>query len=116
MKRTAIAFVALTMCLTTMAQDWRQMMSRVEEHSIKSEVLGAERNYTVFLPAGYDIDKEKTYPVLYLLHGMDGTNKDWFDRAHIPCQLRVRDGGHTWEYWHSALYIALPWVSRQFGK
>ena len=57
MKRTAIAFVALTMCLTTMAQNWRQMMSRVEEHSIKSEVLGAERNYTVFLPAGYDIDK-----------------------------------------------------------
>ena len=83
MKRTAIAFVALTMCLTTMAQDWRQRMSRVEEHSIKSEVLGAERNYTVFLPAGYDIDKEKTYPVLYLLHGMDGTNKDWFDRGHV---------------------------------
>ena len=58
-------------------------MSRVEEHTIKSEVLGAERNYTVFLPAGYDIDKEKTYPVLYLLHGMDGTNKDWFDRGHV---------------------------------
>ena len=58
-------------------------MSRVEEHSIKSEVLGAERNYTVYLPAGYDIDKEKTYPVLYLLHGMDGTNKDWFDRGHV---------------------------------
>lgn len=266
-------------------------MSRVEEYVVKSEVLGAERNYTVYLPAGYDNDKEKRYPVLYLLHGMDGTNKDWFDRghvkdvmdqltasgeadamiivspdaggsvregkwngyfdmkgwnyeefffteflpmieknyrikadkahraiaglsmggggatsyaqrhsdmfgacyamsalmhlppadedgvkegnrmallfdaahrlscvdyvvnadedskqalrsvkwfvdcgdddflfdcnldfyqemrrAHIPCQLRVRDGGHTWEYWHSALYIALPWVSRVFGK
>jgi S-formylglutathione hydrolase FrmB len=37
-------------------------------------------------------------------------------RARIPCQLRVRDGGHTWEYWHSALYIALPYVSRMFGK
>ena len=36
-----------------MAQDWRQMMSRVEEHTIQSEVLGAERNYTVYLPAGY---------------------------------------------------------------
>ena len=291
MKRTAIAFVALTLCLTTMAQNWRQMMSRVEEHTIQSEVLGAEHNYTVYLPARYDIDKEKTYPVLYLLHGMDGTNKDWFDRghvkdvmdqltasgeadamiivspdaggsvregkwngyfdmrgwnyeefffteflpmiekeyrikadkqhraiaglsmggggctsyaqrhadmfaacyamsalmhlppakaedvasgnkmalmtdaanrmscvdyvknadearkqqlrtvawwvdcgdddflfdcnldfyqamrrAHIPCQLRVRDGGHTWEYWHSALYTALPWVSRVFTK
>ena len=37
-------------------------------------------------------------------------------RAHIPCQLRVRDGGHTWEYWHSALYEALPFVSRVFGE
>ena len=285
--------MALTMCLAAQAQDWRSRMSRVEEHVVKSEVLGTERNYTVYLPAGYDIDKEKYYPVLYLLHGMDGTNKDWFDRGHvkdvmdqltasgeadamiivspdaggsvsegkwngyfdmkgwhyeefffneflplieksyrikadkahraiaglsmggggatsyaqrhadmfgacyamsaylhqdaagvdaqkvaegnkvallfdaahrlscvdyvknadearkqeirtikwfvdcgdddflfdcnldfyqamrragIPCQLRVRDGGHTWEYWHSALYIALPWVSRVFDK
>lgn len=37
-------------------------------------------------------------------------------KAHIPCQLRVRDGGHTWEYWHSALYLALPWVSNGFAK
>lgn len=29
----------------------------------------------------------------------------------ISYQLRVRDGGHTWEYWHSALYIALPFIS-----
>jgi S-formylglutathione hydrolase FrmB len=37
-------------------------------------------------------------------------------KAQIPCQLRVRDGGHVWEYWHSALYIALPFVSDGFGK
>lgn len=36
--------------------------------------------------------------------------------ASIPCQLRVRDGGHTSEYWHSALYCCLPFVSRSFGK
>ena len=293
MKRLSIVIMALTLCLVTQAQDWRSKISRVEEHVVKSEVLGTERNYTVYLPAGYDIDKEKYYPVLYLLHGMDGTNKDWYDRGHvkdvmdrltasgeadamiivspdaggsvregkwngyfdmkgwhyeefffneflplieksyrikadkahraiaglsmggggatsyaqrhadmfgacyamsaylhqdaagidaqkvaegnkvallfdaahrlscvdyvknvdearkqelrtiqwfvdcgdddflfdcnldfyqamrragIPCQLRVRDGGHTWEYWHSALYIALPWVSRVFDK
>ncbi len=28
--------------------------------------------------------------------------------AGIPCQFRVRDGGHTSEYWHSALYMCLP--------
>lgn len=31
-------------------------------------------------------------------------------------QLRVRDGGHTWEYWHNALRLCLPFVSRSFGK
>ena len=29
-------------------------------------------------------------------------------------QLRVRDGGHTWEYWHNALRMCLPFVSRNF--
>lgn len=37
-------------------------------------------------------------------------------KAQIPCQFRVRDGGHTSEYWHSALYTCLPFVSRSFGK
>ncbi len=36
-------------------------------------------------------------------------------RAFIPVQFRVRDGGHTWEYWHSALYTCLPFVSRCFA-
>lgn len=36
--------------------------------------------------------------------------------AGIPCQFRVRDGGHTSEYWHSALYTCLPFVSRCFAK
>ena len=31
-------------------------------------------------------------------------------------QLRVRDGGHTWEYWHNALRLCLPFVSRNFSK
>ena len=33
----------------------------------------------------------------------------------IPYQLRVREGGHTWQYWQQALYIALPFVSQGFG-
>ena len=35
-------------------------------------------------------------------------------RIHV--QLRVRDGGHTWEYWHNALRLCLPFVSRSFSK
>ena len=37
-------------------------------------------------------------------------------KKKIPCQFRVRDGGHTWEYWHSGLYTCLPFVTRNFGK
>lgn len=36
--------------------------------------------------------------------------------AKIPCQLRVRDGGHTWAYWTSGLYLALPLVSVRFAS
>lgn len=37
-------------------------------------------------------------------------------QAGIPCEFRVRDGGHDWEYWHSALYQCLPFVSRMFRQ
>jgi len=34
----------------------------------------------------------------------------------IRHEFRVRDGGHTWEYWHSALYNCLRYLSRNFRK
>ena len=37
-------------------------------------------------------------------------------KAEIPLQFRVRDGGHTSEYWHTALYNSLPFASRNFSK
>ena len=37
-------------------------------------------------------------------------------QAQIPVEFRVRDGGHVNEYWHSALYNCLPFVSRCFNK
>ncbi|MBR3075096.1 MAG: alpha/beta fold hydrolase [Bacteroidales bacterium] len=36
--------------------------------------------------------------------------------AGIKSELRVRNGGHNWEYWHTALRMALPFASRNFGK
>ena len=34
----------------------------------------------------------------------------------IKDELRVRNGQHNWEYWHQALRMALPFVTRSFGK
>ena len=37
-------------------------------------------------------------------------------KKKMDVELRVRDGAHTWEYWHTALYDALPFVSRHFAR
>lgn len=37
-------------------------------------------------------------------------------RKGVPVEFRVRDGGHTFEYWHSALYSALEWATRWFDR
>ncbi len=36
--------------------------------------------------------------------------------AGIHSELRVRNGGHTWEYWHTALNTSLPFASRNFDR
>lgn len=36
--------------------------------------------------------------------------------AGIPFEFRVREGGHKWEYWRTALHICLPYISRKFGE
>ena len=37
-------------------------------------------------------------------------------KAGLHSELRVRNGGHTWEYWHTALRTSLPFASRNFSN
>lgn len=83
MKRLAVLLFAALATVTSQAQDWSKLMSRVEHRTIRSERLGTDRNYTVFLPAGYDADTTRRYPVLYLLHGMNDTDRGWYERGHV---------------------------------
>ncbi|MGE0059025.1 MAG: alpha/beta hydrolase, partial [Dehalococcoidia bacterium] len=50
--------------------------SRTEFSTLYSAALGREMPLDVFLPPGYD-SSDQRYPVLYMLHGMGGTNKEW---------------------------------------
>lgn len=34
----------------------------------------------------------------------------------IRAEFRVRNGAHTWEYWHQALRLALPFATRNFAR
>ncbi|MDR2894498.1 MAG: endo-1,4-beta-xylanase Z [Alistipes sp.] len=57
--------------------------SRVVEATYHSELLGREKPYLIFLPAGYDAQPDKKWPVLYLLHGSSDTHTAWRDKGHM---------------------------------
>jgi enterochelin esterase family protein len=50
----------------------------VHRHTYKSAAADDERAYFVYTPPGYDAASEKTYPVLYLLHGYSDDATAWW--------------------------------------
>lgn len=53
-----------------------QAKSRIETVTINSSILGCDKLCNVYLPDGYDTSG-RSYPVLYLLHGLHGTHESW---------------------------------------
>ena len=61
-----------------LAEVQRQLSeSRVVSGRFHSALLGREMPYYVFVPPGYDDSTGSRYPVLYMLHGMGGSNIEW---------------------------------------
>ncbi len=59
-------FSALTFCCILSAFGQTGYVS--EKLKMKSNILGRDVNYSIYLPADYNLS-EINYPVLYLLHG-----------------------------------------------
>ncbi|MDE6669243.1 MAG: esterase family protein [Muribaculaceae bacterium] len=55
----------------------------VEHCSMSSDVLGVNKDFSVYLPAGY-AEGEQRYPVLYLLHPAGGTHEIWISKGDLP--------------------------------
>lgn len=56
----------------------------VEHCTMSSDVLGANKDFSVYLPDGYDDAGSRSYPVLYLLHPAGGTQEIWIHLGHLP--------------------------------
>ncbi len=62
---------------------YAQNMGKViEQKTIKSSILGKDVRYTVYLPADYE-HSDRTYPVVYLLHGYTDDNTGWLQFGEI---------------------------------
>lgn len=54
----------------------------IEERTVKSSILNKTVKYTVYLPADYE-HAERSYPVVYLLHGYTDDNTGWLQFGEI---------------------------------
>ncbi|WP_443938730.1 alpha/beta hydrolase [Pedobacter sp. MW01-1-1] len=50
---------------------------KIDSISYPSSTIGTNRQATIYTPPGYS--KNKKYPVLYLLHGIGGDEKEWLN-------------------------------------
>lgn len=55
----------------------------VEHCTMSSDVLGVNKEFSVYLPTGYD-DGTQHYPVLFLLHPAGGTHEMWIRMGNMP--------------------------------
>jgi enterochelin esterase-like enzyme len=96
------------MCAQT--RDIKSAKGKVQEElRYKSDILGYQVHYSVYLPPDY-ANPEKHYPVLYLLHGFTGDHKSWIKQGEInkimdmgiakgeiePMILIIPDGKYYW--------------------
>lgn len=65
----------------------------VQTFSYVSKSIDRERDVVVYLPPGYD-EGDRSYPVLYLLHGAGGDERTWIDRqqANVILDNLIADG------------------------
>ena len=50
--------------------------------TFRSQALGRDYKYTVYLPDSYQKD-DKKYPILYLLHGAGGDENEWLAKGGL---------------------------------
>jgi S-formylglutathione hydrolase FrmB len=103
----------------------RRLDPRLTEWTLRTSALGGQTRVRVLVPAGYDTNRVRRYPVLYLLHGRNGSFSDWtryggVERAttRTPLIVVMPDGGAEatytgrWTSYHTDQLVR--WVDTRF--
>ncbi|HXB45852.1 MAG TPA: alpha/beta hydrolase-fold protein [Puia sp.] len=78
-KRLSAALLFTSLIHISLAQTTGKV---IEQQIVKSAILNKPVRYTVYLPADYD-HSERTYPVVYLLHGYTDDNTGWLQFGEV---------------------------------
>ena len=75
----------------------------LETLTLESKILGMERNYAIYLPPGYETS-DRSYPVLYLLHGATDNHTGWVQFGEILniADKAIKNGSAT------AMIVVMP--------
>ena len=72
----------LLFCMMTIFATAQQYGKVYEREIVKSNIMNKDVAYTVYLPADYETSN-RTYPVVYLLHGYTDDNTGWLQFGEI---------------------------------
>ncbi len=100
MKRVLV-FIALFIGVAVLVQ--AQSSKVYDNKSIPSKILKGDRKYAIYLPPGYETS-ERSYPVLYLLHGATDNHTGWvqFGEVQHIADKAILEGTAT------AMVIVMP--------
>ncbi len=75
---TAAAVVSACGCTPKSKQTQEEPFERYTQDLVMhSDILNTNVPFSIFLPESYNTDKEKTYPVVYMLHGLGDNHNSW---------------------------------------
>jgi enterochelin esterase-like enzyme len=78
MKKTQLILAMFSLTIVSFAQTGKVY----DNLSMNSDILEMERKYAIYLPPDYDIS-ERSYPVLYLLHGGGDDQTGWVQFGEV---------------------------------
>jgi enterochelin esterase-like enzyme len=78
MKKASMIILILPLALMVSAQTGKVN----DQLSMNSNILGMDRNYAIYLPPDYE-SSERSYPVLYLLHGAGDDQTGWVQFGEV---------------------------------
>jgi enterochelin esterase-like enzyme len=91
------------LCISASGILWSQGGRVFDNLSMKSTILNGERKYAIYLPPDYETS-ERSYPVLYLLHGGGDDQTGWvqFGEVLYIADKAIKEGKAT------PMVIAMP--------